>query len=67
MHELRAAAGDPPYAAKQAWTDVGRFTALGIDAINWGPGATSQAHQAGEWVDVREVLRAVDSLERWLW
>lgn len=66
MAELRAAAGDPPVAAKQAWTDVGRFSQMGIDAINWGPGATGQAHQAGEWVDVREVARAVDAVERWL-
>lgn len=66
LGELRQAAGDPPVAAKQAWTDVGRLSSMGIDAINWGPGAKAQAHQADEWVDVREVLRAAAILERWL-
>jgi len=66
LAELRGQAGDPPTVAKQAWTDVGRLSQMGIDAINWGPGATSQAHQAGEWVELDEVARAVDVLDRWL-
>jgi succinyl-diaminopimelate desuccinylase len=66
LGELRNVAGDPTVAAKQAWTDVGRLSSMGIDAINWGPGAKAQAHQADEWVDVREVLRAAAVLDRWL-
>lgn len=64
--ELRAAAGEPEMCAKQAWTDVGRLSHWGVDAINWGPGATAQAHQAGEWVSLADVARAAAVLERWL-
>jgi succinyl-diaminopimelate desuccinylase len=52
--------------AKQAWTDVGRLSETGIDALNFGPGSGAQAHQAGEWCS-RETLRAAQAaLEGWL-
>lgn len=51
--------------SKQAWTDVARLTAIGVAAVNMGPGDPAQAHQAGEHVDVAaldEGLRVLETL-----
>ena len=65
LAELRAAAG-AELRSKQAWTDVGRLAQWGVPAANYGPGATAQAHQAGEWVSVAAIERAERALARWL-
>lgn len=51
---------------KYGWTDVSRFSALGIPAINYGPGDSLKAHADDEAVRVSEILRCERGLRRWL-
>lgn len=51
-------------AGKQAWTDVARFAAAGVPALNYGPGLVSQSHQAGEYVPVGNLHVAIERLRR---
>ena len=55
-----------PLLPKQAWTDVARLTAAGVPALNYGPGVTAQAHQAGEHVPVVNLGIAYSALTRFL-
>lgn len=51
---------------KQAWTDVARLAAVGVPAVNYGPGLTPQAHQRGEHVPVAAMVDVHDRLRRFL-
>lgn len=55
-----------PTEAKQAWTDVARFSSLGVDAVNFGPGETAQAHQANESCSITALATAYRHLEAFL-
>jgi succinyl-diaminopimelate desuccinylase len=56
-------AGELKVAPKQAWTPVAEFAAAGYAAVNFGPGATAQAHRQDESVEVASLLRAFRVLE----
>jgi succinyl-diaminopimelate desuccinylase len=51
---------------KQAWTNVADFAARGLDAVNLGPGGTRYAHAVDERVEIVELNRTYDALQRFL-
>jgi succinyl-diaminopimelate desuccinylase len=65
VERLRAVGGFE-VQPKQAWTNVADFAARGLDAINLGPGATRHAHAVDERVQISELERTYDALQRFL-
>lgn len=51
---------------KFGWTDVAKFTLLGVPAVNYGPGDPLYAHKADEHVPVAHLRRVEEKLRTWL-
>ncbi|MGB5112717.1 MAG: succinyl-diaminopimelate desuccinylase [Mycobacterium sp.] len=62
---LVAAAGGQ-VRAKYGWTDVSRFSALGIAAVNYGPGDPNLAHKVDEHVDLAAITATTETLRSYL-
>ncbi len=63
--EFVAATGAVP-RAKYGWTDVSRFAALGIPAVNYGPGDPNLAHTREEHVAENAITACTAVLRRYL-
>ncbi|WP_267243238.1 succinyl-diaminopimelate desuccinylase [Streptomyces sp. PR69] len=51
---------------KFGWTDVSRFSALGVPAVNYGPGNALLAHKRDERVEVDRIRHCEERLREWL-
>ncbi|MEU4351177.1 succinyl-diaminopimelate desuccinylase [Streptomyces sp. NPDC023838] len=60
-----AAVGGTPQP-KFGWTDVSRFGALGVPAVNYGPGDALYAHKRDEHVAVDRITHCERRLHAWL-
>ncbi|MFJ2187626.1 succinyl-diaminopimelate desuccinylase [Kitasatospora sp. NPDC087861] len=52
--------------AKFGWTDVARFSALGVPAVNYGPGDPNLAHKRDEHCSLSSIAETEDRLRTWL-
>lgn len=61
---IEAVGGEP--LPKYGWTDVARFSALGIPAVNYGPGDSLLAHADDERVATAQITECERGLRAWL-
>ncbi|GAA1191293.1 succinyl-diaminopimelate desuccinylase [Kitasatospora gansuensis] len=52
--------------AKFGWTDVARFSALGVPAVNYGPGDPNLAHKRDEHCSLAAIAEVEARLRAWL-
>lgn len=63
---ILAEQGAPEATAKLGWTDVARFSAHGIPAINCGPGDPLRAHQVDEACPIEQLTSTYAAFRKWL-
>jgi succinyl-diaminopimelate desuccinylase len=51
---------------KFGWTDVARFAAMGMPAVNYGPGDPELAHRQDEFVPIEQLHRCLETMSGWL-
>ncbi|MDM4764223.1 succinyl-diaminopimelate desuccinylase [Galbitalea sp. SE-J8] len=64
QHFVGAVGGEP--RPKYGWTDVARFSRLGVPAVNYGPGDPLKAHADDERVALHQITAVEDGLRAWL-